>query len=409
MELYDSSPDINPFDAYFAVTKTPAEDTGAQFLQHMKKVYSDGFVNGFVNGYNYRQSSEPKDHNIFHSHTNYVLNQSLSVVIKAQRIPQAGIITKIFSQELQSFFPVLSSLAKLIESNSLGNYVASSEEQAILCSLAECLLSTEISKRDATAIKPTNLLERMNAVKVSFENFERKSALMVLLAFNYIDKPSLDQVEQCIEHCDLMLYNSDKLEPSDLTCMAMILFNIYKKQPCLELLGDAFILSSFANVVDPVGAETLMVQIGNAFIVNFKQTFSPLLSQVAEFLSRRISTSNLGSLLFSSDTFCEILYSNIIRNLRPEIIPSSTYKFGEDLKCLSRKEFKSQYFLEDLLRIESSKDSNEQMLSLYKTINNTYLSNDSSQTKAHKLALVCQLVVKNKLDMDRNEFLNALL
>ncbi|EFC44280.1 predicted protein [Naegleria gruberi] len=369
----------------------------------MKKVYSDGFIHG---SNNFRQAPESsEDDNLFHSHMNHVLNQSLSLVIKFQRIPQDGsIISKMVSQELTSLFPILMSLSKLIESNS------SLEEQGTLCKLAECLLSIEISKRDGTTVKPTtNLLERMDAVKVSFENFERTSALMVLLAFNYIDKPSLDQVEQCIEHCDLMLYNSDKLEPSDLTCMAMILFNIYKKQPCLELLGDAFILSSFASVVDPLGAETLMLQIGNSFIVKFKQTFSPLLSQLVEFLSRRISTSNLGSLLFSSDTFCEILYSNITRNLRPDIIPSSSFKFGEDLKCVSRKEFKSQNFLEDLLRIGNSNDSNQQMLSLYKTINSTFLSIDSFQTKAHKLALVCQLVVKNKLEMDRNELLNALL
>ncbi|KAL9647542.1 hypothetical protein ABK040_006898 [Willaertia magna] len=254
-------------------------------------------------------------------------------------------------------------------------------------------------KTESDSVKPKPL--ETDSVKNEIENLKKYSTFKLKKTLNIILALAVDDITE-LSTIYKSLLASDTLDVKDLTFIGGNLFKNGVMSKNCKMVRDAFLIASFANLINPCDMENLMVTIGKEYIENFfvNQTTTPHSLLFAEFVNIRLFSCNTGSVNYGK-RFCRLLLRNVKENRDP-ILGQNTTDFTEDLKSVLDKKYKSKYFEEELERFKESQD----LKYIYNAIHAIYcdISKDTFFSRAHHLAKIVQIIEKYKVKIDSTEY-----
>ncbi|KAL9643034.1 hypothetical protein ABK040_003836, partial [Willaertia magna] len=241
-----------------------------------------------------------------------------------------------------------------------------------------------------------NNIKELDALSDDFLLSQCKS-LTILLSLEKLPRTK-ENFKLLIKHSDFLI--NESLNHQYLTFISSVWYsffinsyNEFSEETTIELLRESFLIANYANIVDPIGSERILILIGSE-LVNYLLKYDKKTGDynlLLEFVLRRISTSNTGRMNKDfAQTYCNVLLYNVNNGYRPPITINSV-EFTKDLKRAQLDKKIMNFLEEDLEKFKKEGDVRH----LYKAIHTVY--SDSSKTfnsKAHKLALICSLDFK---------------
>ncbi|KAG2375080.1 hypothetical protein C9374_010084 [Naegleria lovaniensis] len=354
------------------------------------------------------------------SNTEYNIDK-YALIVADQILTQLSTLkkTKILTNDVDSFETQLVSLTGMVQRDDLRRWftlLSTFKEEmkdmswtwSGIFDVIQTLMERILQLREGD----NDLRERIMQLKKNEpSNMESNSSLSKLylvtsaLALSTLDQPTAQDTESLKEACNQILNMETLLQPADITFISMVMFDMALKTKDSTFLQDSFILATYANTIDPVGSESLMVRIGEHIIDHYSSFPWYLSHQFVEFVCRRISTCNMGSPRFAIK-YCDLLLHNIAESRRDPIL-SNTFEYTEDLKRVLEKGFETKYFKEDIERFKQTKDLHH----IYKALNSVYNTSQDTFTvnRAHKLAEIVKVVKQANEKMDSIEIFIILL
>jgi len=137
--------------------------------------------------------------------------------------------------------------------------------------------------------------ELLSLGDVDFE-VNRLCLMMASLTLCCLSSPSSKEAMELIE----MLEQAPPLRPYEVTATSLLMFDMGLKVNENQMIRDSFLMVNFAQVVDPIGAEKALIMIGEKVLELFDNDQSFINQQFVEFVTRRICSSNIGTLFFEN-------------------------------------------------------------------------------------------------------------
>lgn len=315
---------------------------------YIKEVYCDGFLGGFhFRSESVHENIEP-NHLLSFKIASSTMDQVLNVLIRAHKAKSSlavGIpnsLIKHDSSQNDSDIGLLLPNVQLITETLVLEAKSNPNNFSVLASiftLAYDLMKMELDNKSTFEV---NVIELMNTIKQ--QPFSRRYYLLLLLSFTFIQNPTPKDVDHLINWCENMLCNVDQLAPSDLTLLAFVTFDIGSKAKLEPLIQDSFLFANFANSIDPVGAELLMISIGSMLETNFTVYSWPYSYRLIEFVCRRLATCNLSSEKYLCK-YWDLAMVNLKRDQRDQIL-APTNEYTENLKSALDDSKSSNFYVE---------------------------------------------------------------